>query len=70
MIRSENSLYKRTVFFKIYLIESLTTENLSKFNKFFERALGKELDIMFPSSSDDDDAISGSLFSFLSHPNA
>ena len=31
---------------------------------------GKELDIMLDSSSDGEEAISGSLFSFLSHPNA
>ena len=51
-----------------YLIESLTTENLSIF---FNRDEEKEFEISSSSSSsEDDDAVTGSLLSGLSHPYA
>ena len=51
---------------KNYLIESRTTENLSMF---FNRDEEKESEIS-ASSSEDDDAVTGSLLSCLSHPYA
>ena len=51
-----------------YLIESLTTENLSIF---FNRDEEQEFEISSSfSSSEDDDAVTGSLLSGLSHPYA
>ena len=51
-----------------YLIESLTTENLSIF---FNRDEEKDFDVSNSSSfSEDDDAVTGSLLSGLSHPYA
>ena len=47
-------------------MESLTTENLSIFFSLDEE---KELEIS-SSSSEDDDAVTGSLLSCLSHPYA
>ena len=65
-----NMIYNEQVrhFLIYYLIESLTTENLSIF---FNRDEEKEFEISSSSSSsEDDDAVTGSLLSGLSHPYA
>ena len=52
---------------KNYLIESLTTENLSIF---FNRDEENEFEITSSSSSEEEDAVTGSSLIGLSHPYA